>query len=319
MAKLEKYDKNTQAQIKRYIEGKKKLHGDSYFTEEFLANDIKRLFGVMVQVQQKFKRERPNENLENLLQQMIPNWMKSISAVIFDYAFYKRILDDDLATFLNGLYTSQRILFLGDKRRQISGDSRSYIMINVRGGLAYYDEDLVKAYLSQIPAPFNDGYGFYVSLANALYSIFSGEMQKAADYLKQRIEMKTLKKYEESMLVAVKAIADKDEDIFLSELGNLLNLYPKQHFYNNLADYINIEAIGLYNLAEKIWGRKLEGPRSEFWDAEFVKFSKEHQPDFVIDFSNLSQLFAKWLLELPVEINMIELIGDIETSMELSK
>jgi len=316
---LNKHNKKVREQIERFVEGRKRLHGEDYFIMEYMIDDIKNTFNTMIIVRDKFKKEQPDVNLEELLKRKFPVWTDSVGRTMHDYIFYERMTNDNLKIFYDGLYTIQRILFLGDKygsRGYWGGNTDSYIMINFRGGLAVYDKELVHAYLDQIPGPFDSGYPFYVSLATSIYLVLKSKLREASNYLKERLEMKRLTQYEHSILLCVKAIADRDELSFISEINNTLKLYPRQHFYSNLADYLSLEALGLYNLTTKVWGETPTEPESEYWDHDFFTYinDSDHKPDFLIDFSKLSPLFAKWIEKLPLELTITDLIKDIENS-----
>lgn len=222
------------------------------------------------------------------------------------------MVNDNLKIFHDGLYTTQRILFLGNK----CGNTDSYIMINFRGGLAVFDKELLHAYLDQIPGPFKSGYSFYISLATGLYLVLKSELREASNYLGERLVMKSLQKYERSILLCVKAIADRNKLLFVSEINNALKLFSRQNFYVNLADYLSLEALGLYNLTAKTWEEIPTEPESEYWDHNFFTYinNPDHKPDFLIDFSKLSPLFAKWIEELSPELIMTDLVKDIENS-----
>lgn len=312
---LSKGSQKVREHIERFIAGRRRLDGDNYFTKRYLLEDIKRIFGAMIRVREKFKKEYPDSDLEQRLKGYFPNWTISIGRTMYDYVFYERMINDNLEIFYNGLSTAQRVLFLGDKCHVMKYWD-SYIMINFRGALAVFDNDLINVYLNQIPGPFKAGHPTNVSLSNGLYLVLSSKLQEASDYLNERSKMKILTKYDSSRLLAIKAIADKDEKTFLSEVSNLLELCPRQHIYNNLADYLNLDVLGLYNLATKVWGETLTEPESEYWDSEFFKYVRDpaRKPKILIDFSELSPLFAKWISELPQELNISHLIADIENS-----
>lgn len=314
MAKLEKYDKKTQLQIERFINSRKELYGENYFTKKYLVDKFRDIFTTMVQVRNKFRVEHSEDELEKLLKSSLGDWARSLRFTVFDYIFYERIVNDNIKTFQDGLFTIQRILFLGD-RCHMSEYWDSYIMMNFRGSMAYYDLELINAYKTQTPSFFKKGYPFYIALANGLSDIFRGNLQNASDYLAEKVDKKGLTKYERSMLLATKAVADRDEAKFTQELDILVKLYPRQHFYNNLADFINIEAIGLYNLAEKIWGKYIPEPASEYWDSEFIKYNRVNKPEMLIDFSKISPIFNRWLNELPDNLLMTQLIDEIESRL----
>jgi len=313
MGKIDKYSKKNQTRIERFIAGRKEVRGDDYFTEERLISKVKSTFEIMVEVRDKFINEKPGEDLELLLKKQLQIWAISLRFTVFDYIFYERIINDNLEAFQNGLFTIQRILFLGDKCH-ISKYWDSYIMINLRGGMAYYDGALIEAYKNQMPTHFKKGHPFNITLANGLFDIFQGNLQEASDYLDRRAKMKTLTKYDKSFVLAAKAIADEEKKIFAQEIDTLLKLYPRQQF-SNLAEFINLEAISLYNLAEKIWGRTIAEPVSEYWDSEFIKYNGEYEPKFLLDFSEISPTFDKWLKELPENLSMIQLIDEFERSL----
>lgn len=316
---LSKHSQKVKEKIERFIAGRRRLYGDNYFTKEYLIEDIKRIFSAMITVREKFKKEHSESDLEQRLKGYFPNWTTSIGETAYDYIFYERMINDNLEIFYNGLSTAHRILFLGDKCHVMKYWD-SYIMISFRGELAVFDNDLIKAYLNQIPGPFKAGYPTNVSLSNGLYLVLRSKLQEASDYLNERSKMKTLTKYDSSRLLAIKAIADKDEKSFIFEVSNLLELYPRQHISNNLADYLNLDVLGLYNLATKVWGETPTEPESEYWDHDFFAYinDSDHKPDFLIDFSKLSPLFAKWIEELPPELTMTDLIKDIENSKSKS-
>lgn len=312
---LSKRSKKVREKIERFIEGRRRLYGDNYFTKEYLIEDIKRIFNAMIMVREKFKKEHSDSDLEQRLKGYFPNWTISIGRTMYDYVFYERMINDNLEIFYNGLSTAQRILFLGDKCHVMKYWD-SYIIINFREELAVFDNNLINAYLNQIPGPFKAGHPTNVSLSNGLYLVLHSKLQEASDYLNERSKMKTLTKYDSSRLLAIKAIADKDEKSFIFEVSNLLELYPRQHISNNLADYLNLDVLGLYNLAQKVWGETPTEPKSEYWDSEFFEYERDptRKPKIFIDFSRLSPLFAKWVNELPPKLNITHLIADIESA-----
>ena len=240
---------------------------------------------------------------------------------LYDYLLYKRIANDDVKSFYDGLFSVQRILFLGDKYSHMgyTGTTDSAHVNHSEHflrSLACPDLALTEAYRCQISGPFKTGHPFSVSLINGLYLLLDGKKQETIDYLNESLKTKTINKYKYGLAIlqAIKAIAEKDEDSFLAELNSMLKLQNRIIFPDYVMSFINLEAIGLYNLADKIWGKRPLEPESEYWDAEYIQYSREHKPEFLINFSELSPVFARWIKELPSEISMIELLEDTEKS-----
>jgi len=314
---LSKRSKKAREHIERFIEGRRELYGDNCFTKEYLTEKIIKIFNALVTERKEGEKEHFGNDLEQRLKQYFPARTVGIGNAIYNYIFYERMVNDNLDAFYNGLYTAQRIFFIGDRygsRGRWAENIYSYIMIRFRSGLAVYDEQLVNAYVKQIPGPFTSGYPFYVSLATGLYLIFESKLQEASSFLEKRLKLKSTSKYERSILLAVKAIADKDKLSFVSEVNNSLKLYSRQSFYCNLADDLSLEALSLYNLANRVWGETPAEPESEYWDHEFYRYinNTNLKPKILPDFSKLSPLFEKWIKELPSETAITDLDDDIK-------
>lgn len=316
---LEVRSKKYQNNIERLVESRQKVRGDSYFDVEHLNTEIRRIFEAMVKVRDKRKVEYDKDGLELYLKSYLPNWTSSLEFYINDLVLYERTNKDSLKVFQDGLFTTQRILFLGDKYANLgytgnTDPNHVNHALNFLRSFAYPDVILLEAYRKQMPGPFKKGYPFNIALVNSLYLLLDGKNKEASEHIAEKIQIKSISnhKYNSATLMAIKAIADKDEQALLLELNNMLSSQSKIVFPNFIMNYINLEVHSLYNLAGKIWGKSPIEPASEFWDPHFVQYNKEHNPDLLVDFSGISPTFSEWLKGLPENLSMTQLVDEVK-------
>ncbi len=315
---LKKYSKNHIAEILRYVVFKKRNYHPKYFKREYLIKEFERSFVSAYDDYNKVKDTNPDYLVEEILRGDFRYLLASINKILTDYTLHERIMKNNMEIFLNGIYTRQRLLFLANILKYPKLDTdRAYMMINFRGSFAYFDHEIVDKFLVYFPEPFKTGYSFYVAYANGLNLIFNGKLEETSSYLNKKSKLKKLTKYERSTLLTLKAIADENEKAFAFELDNTLDLYHRQIFYLNLADFIGIEPHGLYNIAKKVWGRFPGEPDKEFWDHDFVVYSKNKKPKLLLDFSQISPLLESWLKKLPSDIKITELMEDFKKEQNI--
>jgi len=310
--KFSKYSKKYQEQILGYINWESKKV--NVFTYDYVLKEIERIFKLIPMVEEKINNEAEPEWRERKLQWMLSVWLSSIRGALADYIYYERIANDNLKVYLDGLYTIQRLGLIIALQQNYNKPYNSDAIIKFRYSLAYFDKQLIDACLTYISGPFKFGHSFNISLGNGMYMLLRNKNKNdVSNYMEKRLQLKILTKYDKNILRNIQSIANKDEKTFLETLNYVLNNHTKQEIslLLGLGVYLGIEALGYYNLAEHVWGEKPPEPKdNEFWDREFIEYSNNHQPEFVIDFSQFSDTLVDWLNNLPAEHDVRQLIRD---------
>lgn len=243
-----------------------------------------------------------------------------LSSQCENYSFISYYLNQNIKNLIDGLNTTFRLKYLTYiASPQKHSDHLPYFIYAV----AINDEELIKAYLSNIPGPFDDEFNkVWKIMTKCIYSIFNeNKDQEEINSIKKEItrllELKSVQQYIKSFLKCFDDIISHDYNNFSEHLDQVLISNSKVDDFYNPIDWTSLYALAFYNMAYFDKDRKTGMPpepeyslwNSELWH-EIIK--DDQKREYVIDIEKVSPVLKKWIDELPEKIDFEELVESLK-------
>lgn len=292
-----------------------------YLSKEILSNRLKeKLTSFIPQYKEIFESEN-EKDAHAITNQNFAGRIYSFAHNILQYALYARCITGSPKELLKGLYTHGRLMYICDVIREPIPLNPASHGLHFLISAAGKDFDLLHAYVKNRPltTKFND------NLLSGLYAIIEDSPSETIisgsviSNLSKSLMGKTINNHTKGKLSSVIGILTHQQS-FSDALKQVLDYHhrTKHHYDSGLSKYISLDSHALYTLAYYSFTKAgLEVPKEPnhlYWDSEFWHYVKNagDKREHIIDIQSISTVLYRWLEELPISIDLQELISSLE-------
>lgn len=244
--------------------------------------------------------------------------LNDIKSYFCDRGIIRRFLKNDVAELRVGVATAARLGFLMRVAggTDYSGGYDCAHVFDLILALAVDDKPLVSAFLNRFPAPFRSGHPATVLLSNGLYAVLLQD-RTTFTVLEQRIRDKPESRFFRAMLDCLVGIMGDDASLVAASIGAMMKWNRRQEQMNSsMQKLICLTAHAYYNVCRiDFIARGIAPPvipDESTWDGEFQESVQTNEAGAAFfDFSRINPLLARWIVELPAEVDFVDLMAHV--------